>query len=67
MLLARDRLGVKPLHYIFDNKRLVFASDKKAILATKMKDFSINWQNFIPILNMEQQQPQIIFKKIYSQ
>jgi asparagine synthase (glutamine-hydrolysing) len=33
VLIARDRLGEKPLHYAFDGRRLLFASEIKAILA----------------------------------
>lgn len=33
LLLARDRLGIKPLHYAFDKGRLLFGSEIKAILA----------------------------------
>jgi asparagine synthase (glutamine-hydrolysing) len=33
LLLARDRLGKKPLVYYFDHSRFIFASEAKAILA----------------------------------
>lgn len=33
VLIARDRLGEKPLHYAFDGKRLLFGSEIKAIHA----------------------------------
>lgn len=33
LLLARDRIGIKPLYYSLDDKRIVFASEIKAILA----------------------------------
>jgi asparagine synthase (glutamine-hydrolysing) len=33
LLIARDRVGVKPLYYFADVRRLVFASEIKAILA----------------------------------
>lgn len=32
LLLARDRLGIKPLHYALNNGRLLFGSEIKAIL-----------------------------------
>ncbi|MCU0643736.1 MAG: asparagine synthase (glutamine-hydrolyzing) [bacterium] len=32
IFLARDRVGIKPLYYFFDKKRLVFGSELKSIL-----------------------------------
>lgn len=32
LLLARDRLGIKPLHYMIDNNRIIFGSEIKSIL-----------------------------------
>ncbi len=34
MLLARDRIGIKPLHYAVTGDALVFGSEQKAILAS---------------------------------
>ena len=36
LFLARDRMGIRPLFYRFDNKRLTFASEIKAIFADPM-------------------------------
>jgi asparagine synthase (glutamine-hydrolysing) len=48
LLLARDRLGIKPLHYAFSDGRLLFGSEIKAILAAEPELASVDqralWQ-----------------------
>ncbi|MCW8934658.1 MAG: N-acetylglutaminylglutamine amidotransferase [Gammaproteobacteria bacterium] len=42
LFLGRDRLGIKPLYFSFNNKRLLFASNAQALLATGDIDTSID-------------------------
>ncbi len=42
LLLARDRVGKKPLHYALHNGTLLFASEMKAILAVRPELAKIN-------------------------
>jgi asparagine synthase (glutamine-hydrolysing) len=44
ILLARDRLGIKPLYYAERDGELVFASELKPILQLGHIDRSLNWE-----------------------
>lgn len=42
MIIARDRLGIKPLYYTIDAHRLAFASEMKALLADSSLETEID-------------------------
>ena len=50
LILARDRLGKKPLHYAFHNGNLYFASEIKSILAVAPELVEVNSQGLLEYL-----------------
>jgi asparagine synthase (glutamine-hydrolysing) len=53
LLLARDRIGIKPLYYSFTNRRLLFASEIKSILQCSELDREVNYQALYDYLGFE--------------
>jgi len=65
LLLARDRLGIKPLFYYEDDEKLIFASEIKAILAFPNLDLSLNNKALFDFLTFTYIPcPTTIYKKI---
>ena len=65
VFLARDRLGKKPLYYFVDGKRLLFASELKAILEDEAVPREINLEGLSDYLSFGYvPAPKTIFKKI---
>lgn len=65
LLLARDRLGLKPLYYTLADKRLLFASEIKALLAHPAVSRELNPQavdDYLTYLYVPA--PQTIFQQI---
>lgn len=46
LILVRDRIGIKPLFYFIDAKKLIFASEIKAILKDRSIKHEINMEAF---------------------
>lgn len=66
LLLARDRLGIKPLYYYLDGGRIIFASEIKAILQHKIKK-EVNLESLSKFITLRYIPPsETIFKNIYK-
>ena len=53
LMLARDRLGIKPLYYTLTDDKLIFASELKSLLIHPDCPREINWDD-LKILNLQQ-------------
>ncbi|MGZ3899156.1 MAG: asparagine synthase (glutamine-hydrolyzing) [Bacteroidia bacterium] len=42
LFIARDRMGIKPLYYYYDNDIFIFASEIRAIIKSGVKDFKLD-------------------------
>lgn len=42
LIIARDRIGVKPLYYYYGDEGFVFSSEIRAIIHSSIKSFSLN-------------------------
>lgn len=53
LLLARDRIGIKPLYYTFQRGRLLFGSEIKTILEDPQVERKVNYQALYDYLGFE--------------
>jgi asparagine synthase (glutamine-hydrolysing) len=67
LLLARDRLGIKPLYYYYADRRIIFASELKGILTHPEVPREINLTALDQFLTLEYiPSPHSIFKGIHK-
>ncbi|MPT30907.1 MAG: asparagine synthase (glutamine-hydrolyzing) [Chryseobacterium sp.] len=67
LLLARDRIGMKPLFYYEKENELIWASEIKAILKNECVTPEINWQGvYSNFLFQTTLAPETCFQNIYS-
>ena len=51
LILARDRMGVKPLYYFYNNKSLVFSSEIRSLMACNLVPKKLNQSALYDYLN----------------
>jgi asparagine synthase (glutamine-hydrolysing) len=67
LTLVRDRAGIKPLYYARVGKKLVFASEIKAILASKLIAAALDFEGLHQFLTfLWTVPPHTLFKDIYQ-
>ena len=67
LMLARDRLGIKPLYYSWDGSRLVFGSEIKGILASGLVPREVDLQSLYQYIGYEfVPAPATMFAGIYK-
>lgn len=67
LLLARDRIGIKPLYYFYDDKRLIFASEIKAILKALPEKPEVDSSSLFRYLILQYiPAPATLYKNIYK-
>ena len=53
IFIARDRMGIKPLYYAFQNNTLVFASEIRSVLQSNLVDKKINQNGLVDYLQYQ--------------
>jgi asparagine synthase (glutamine-hydrolysing) len=67
LLLARDRLGIKPLYYYLNNEKIIFASEIKAILQDSSVKREIDLEAFSDYLSLLYvPAPKTMFRNIHK-
>jgi asparagine synthase (glutamine-hydrolysing) len=67
LILARDRLGIKPLYYALEHGRLRFASEIKALLADPTLVRAVNPQGLFDLIGYEfTPAPDTLFRGIHK-
>ncbi len=67
LLIARDRIGIKPLYYFYNDKRLIFASEIKAILKVLSEKPVIDSSSLFRYLILQYiPAPATLYKNIYK-
>lgn len=67
LILARDPLGIKPLHYFIDKNKVIFSSEINALLLSKSVEPTLNTDGLLDILTFGADlDPKTCIDKVFS-
>ena len=67
LIFARDRVGLKPLFYHFDEENFIWASEIKSILASRIYAPKINWKGVkLNFMYQSSVTPETCFEGVFS-
>ena len=67
LVLSRDRLGIKPLYYNFNNGNLVFASEPHVVAENSLENTTLNYSAILQYLSYRQViDGKSFFKNVYQ-
>jgi len=53
VFIARDRLGIKPLYYAFNDRKLIFSSEIRSILESKLFAFNLDTDSLVDYIRYQ--------------
>ena len=67
LIVARDRLGIKPLYYYYNEKKLIFSSSLDSIISLNKNLKNINLNSFYSLISLSYvASPDTIWSNIYK-
>ncbi len=67
IIVARDPLGIKPLYYSYNNQQLIFSSEIKSLIKSKLVECDLNYEAINSyLLSGYFHEPNTIIKNVYQ-
>lgn len=67
LIIARDRLGIKPLYYLYNKNKLIFSSSLDSIISLKSVEKDLNINSFFSFIGLSYvPSPETIWKNIFK-
>ncbi len=67
IFIARDRIGIKPLYYTFQDDKFIFVSDIKTLIKSRLYKPEVDWEGIYHNFSFSMTpRPNTSFKDVYS-